>query len=150
MGYPLPLVKEALLSGMNSDDSGKVSSMYLDGYNNPGFSGGPVVRRDYSKAELTYSAVGVISGFVPEIVMVMEPIPIASPEKASDKAKAQGWRIQRKADGSFFEYRDTDHAVPLNTGIVTVCPLRPAIELIRAKHASGPEEKSIQNIQNLK
>ena len=82
--------------------------------------------------------------------MVMEPVPIASPEKASDKAKAQTWRIQRKPDGSFFEYRDTDHAVPLNTGIVTFCPLRPAIELIRAKHASGPEEKSIQNIPILK
>ena len=37
-GLPLPLVKKAILSGM-----GENGLMYLDGHNNPGFSGGPVV-----------------------------------------------------------------------------------------------------------
>ena len=54
-GYPLPLVKRATLSLFHGD------VYLLDGHNNPGFSGGPVVfvppgQRDFKVA-------GVISGF---------------------------------------------------------------------------------------
>jgi len=39
--YPLPLVKKAILSAFSSINDSEV--LLLDGHNNPGFSGGPVV-----------------------------------------------------------------------------------------------------------
>lgn len=39
--FPMPFVKRATLSCMTTDPDQKV--LFLDGYNNPGFSGGPVV-----------------------------------------------------------------------------------------------------------
>jgi len=41
--YPIPLVKKALCSGFRHGDDGKTNGYYLDGINNPGFSGGPVL-----------------------------------------------------------------------------------------------------------
>ena len=40
--FPMPFVKKAILSCTFSQDDG-VQHFYLDGHNNPGFSGGPVV-----------------------------------------------------------------------------------------------------------
>jgi hypothetical protein len=87
--------------------------------------------------------IAVVSGFQPEIVPVVTASKLAPRRKASDKAKEQQWRIHRKADGSFFEYVNTENFAVLNTGIVTAYSLAPAIDLIR-KHAEGPEEKSLQ------
>jgi S1-C subfamily serine protease len=142
-GYPLALIKKGLISGENRvDPAKKATVLLLDGYNNPGFSGGPVVVRDFKMPELAYSVIAVIAGFVPEMASVMEPKPIKSPNEASDNAKQQPWRIRKKADGTYFEYKDTDNAIALNTGIVTAFEIAPAIDLIR-KHSLGPEEKDI-------
>lgn len=54
-GYPLPLVKRATLSLFHG------SAYLLDGHNNPGFSGGPVVFMPSSGGEFRVAA--VISGF---------------------------------------------------------------------------------------
>jgi hypothetical protein len=135
-GFPLALIKKGLISGMNE------SMLYLDGYNNPGFSGAPVVVRDFTKPELAYNLIGVISGFRPEMAPVMEPNPIKSPNEASETSKQQPWRIWKKPDGTYFEYKDTDKAVALNTGIVTAYHIAPALDLIR-KHPLGPEEKEL-------
>ena len=51
-GFPVPFVKKAIVSAFE----GKM--LYLDGHNNPGFSGGPVVR-----AEKPDQVIGVISGY---------------------------------------------------------------------------------------
>jgi S1-C subfamily serine protease len=61
-GYPLPFVKRALVSQLD------MRSMMLDGHNNPGFSGGPVVFRDLTTNALKIG--GLISGyrFAPEPV----------------------------------------------------------------------------------
>lgn len=40
--YPVPFVKSAILSALMKDANGR-GMLYLDGYNNIGFSGGPVV-----------------------------------------------------------------------------------------------------------
>jgi hypothetical protein len=45
LGFPISFVKKAILSALNIEDG----ILYLDGYNNPGFSGGPVVFWDYDK-----------------------------------------------------------------------------------------------------
>jgi hypothetical protein len=149
-GFPFALVKKGLLSGyLPIEDGKKGALMLLDGYNNPGFSGGPVVYRDLKQPNYTLNVVGVVSGFKPEVVSVVEQHPIPSPDKASEVAKDQPWRIQKKEDGTYFEYRDTGNSVALNTGIVYAYALSPAIDLIR-KHPLGPEEKTLTVVPTLK
>ncbi len=57
--YPLPFVKRALVSafGFNSPED----VIFLDGINNPGFSGGPIVHDGLNRSGPVIS--GVISGF---------------------------------------------------------------------------------------
>lgn len=58
-GFPLPFVKRAILSMM---DTKKNKVMYLDGINNLGFSGGPVAFKVNATAE--WRIAGVISGYL--------------------------------------------------------------------------------------
>ena len=55
-GFPLPLIKKAVVSALGLEDG----PILLDGHNNVGFSGGPVARRG-TKEEQT--VVGVVSGY---------------------------------------------------------------------------------------
>lgn len=55
-GYPLPMVKRATLSMFNG------ATFLLDGHNNPGFSGGPVVFRPPGQDNFAFA--GVVSGFI--------------------------------------------------------------------------------------
>ncbi len=55
-GFPLPFIKKATLSAI--DDP----IIYLDGHNNPGFSGGPVIFWDHY--ERKRKRVGIISGYI--------------------------------------------------------------------------------------
>ncbi|MBI5455199.1 MAG: trypsin-like peptidase domain-containing protein [Deltaproteobacteria bacterium] len=64
--FPLPFVKKAIVSCVNFKKGSIVC--YLDGHNNPGFSGGPVVFKEPNKNN--YKVASVISGFRYE----MEPI----------------------------------------------------------------------------
>ena len=55
-GFPLPMVKRAVVSALGLGDS----PLFLDGHNNVGFSGGPVARRG-TKDEQT--VIGTISAY---------------------------------------------------------------------------------------
>lgn len=55
-GFPLPLVKKAVVSALGLEDG----PLLLDGHNNAGFSGGPVVRRWANKEQ---TVIGVVSGY---------------------------------------------------------------------------------------
>lgn len=55
---PVPFVKKATMSGMLTPAP---SLMVLDGYNNPGFSGGPVCFKRENDGE--FSIAGVVSGY---------------------------------------------------------------------------------------
>ncbi len=57
--FPLPFVKKATLSCIQFKDNKQI--LFLDGFNNPGFSGGPVVFSAPNKFE--YKLCGVISGY---------------------------------------------------------------------------------------
>lgn len=57
---PLPFVKKACFSGMLGP---KASMLFLDGHNNPGFSGGPVCFK--KEGARVFSIAGVISGYRP-------------------------------------------------------------------------------------
>ena len=55
-GFPLPLVKRASVSALGLGDE----PVLLDGHNNSGFSGGPVVRRWNNDQQ---TVIGVVSGY---------------------------------------------------------------------------------------
>ena len=63
-----PIVKKAIISMANEEND----SILLDGYNNPGFSGGPVFsilrnkknsKEDFTSKDLLIRIIGVVSGF---------------------------------------------------------------------------------------
>ena len=57
---PVPLVKGGIISGFyGTERLGADSSFWIDGHNNPGFSGGPVV----SMRKDEFAVAGVISGY---------------------------------------------------------------------------------------
>ena len=62
--FPIPFVKKALLSSLDVDEG----LLYLDGFNNSGFSGGPVVFRTSNSNGFLVAA--VISGYRCEITSV--------------------------------------------------------------------------------
>jgi len=51
--------------------------LYLDGQNNPGFSGGPIVFRDLKNPAVIYKLTGVVSAFRADPVPVLKPEAIA-------------------------------------------------------------------------
>ena len=57
--FPIPFVKKAILSAMET----KLDLLFLDGHNNPGFSGGPVVFSQGQNPTDAFSVAGVISGY---------------------------------------------------------------------------------------
>ena len=136
--YPFPFIKRATISStQNIDLSKKAIMVLLDGYNNPGFSGGPIVYRYYYAQGMVMKALGVVSGFIPEVVPVTKKHELKSPADASPEVKAQPWRIQQNPDKSWFEYQDSGNFVALNTGIVQGYLIAPAINVIHA-HPIGP------------
>jgi len=58
--FPMPFVKKAILSCSCIEQDGG-QQFYLDGHNNPGFSGGPVVYKQLGKNK--YKVASVISGY---------------------------------------------------------------------------------------
>lgn len=56
--YPLPFVKKGVLSNLTVEEP---RTFYIDGHNNKGFSGGPVVFKDLSTQH--FKVAGVISGY---------------------------------------------------------------------------------------
>lgn len=64
-GFPFPLIKRATFSGANIQNG--VNYLILDGHNNPGFSGGPVIFFDReSNDKLKHFVAGVISSYYGE------------------------------------------------------------------------------------
>ena len=58
--YPVPFVKRATVSSVSTSASGQ-TTIFLDGHNNPGFSGGPVLFKVQERGELKVAA--VVAGF---------------------------------------------------------------------------------------
>ena len=64
--FPFPLVKKGIVSAL---PQGNVSDLFLDGHNNPGFSGGPVV---YEVVKGTLNVAGVVSGYLSKLEPVYD------------------------------------------------------------------------------
>jgi hypothetical protein len=129
---PPAMIKHAVMSG-ELEINRRAWKLLLDGYNNPGFSGGPVFERN---ANNEYKVLAVISGFFPEFEPVTKARPIASRTAASAKAKAEPWRIIT-VGGSLKELVDTGEWVPLNSGIAIAYTIYSALDLIH-EHPIGP------------
>jgi len=67
--FPAPFVKKAVVSCLPAGFSG-AQVFYLDGHNNPGFSGGPVVFTEPGQTE--FKVAGLISGYRQEMNPVYE------------------------------------------------------------------------------
>lgn len=66
---PVPFIKKASLSAMGTGNDGS-QILYLDGYNNPGFSGGPVCFRTIDQS--TMAIAGVVSGYLSDTKTVYD------------------------------------------------------------------------------
>ncbi len=133
--FPVPFTKKGTLS--NIDYSEQADLMLFDGYNNFGFSGGPVVYQE--KKEGTKSVVGtfyvaaVISGFIPELI----PNANWRLSKPSDNlSQIEEWRI-KKQDGKTYILEDAKTVVPTNTGIIAAYNIHHALDVIK-EHPIGP------------
>lgn len=58
-GYPCPFIKKAILSSIFKENDKEI--VFLDGHNNPGFSGGPIVYKVHNQT--SFQICGVISGY---------------------------------------------------------------------------------------
>lgn len=59
---PIPFVKKAIISNFGADNKNNIFTIFLDGINNPGFSGGPILYRAIESERKLFVA-GVISGY---------------------------------------------------------------------------------------
>lgn len=61
-GFPIPFIKNVIISAIINQNGATV--LYLDGHNNPGFSGGPVVFKNRTgKSKHKWNIIGVISAY---------------------------------------------------------------------------------------
>ena len=60
-GLPTPLVKHAIVSGMINENGRTL--ILLDGHNNKGFSGGPVIVNNPPGSSTPMNIIGIVSGF---------------------------------------------------------------------------------------
>ena len=134
--YPLGFAKKAIVSAFDPLPDHKGMRIILDGYNNPGFSGSPVVFRDVTQAGLTYKVAAVLVGFEPEAGPVRKAEQVR-PEQVNQEDIAQSRIIQ--SDGQLFRLGEkTGNFVMLNTGIAVSYDIGTAVELIH-QHAIGPK-----------
>ena len=69
--YPLPFVKRATVSAIILKKDA-ASTLYLDGHNNPGFSGGPVVFTPESRPQGEWHIAAIVSGYRFDEVPVLD------------------------------------------------------------------------------
>ena len=67
--FPLPFVKKGIVSAMDFYNK-EEKILYVDGYNNPGFSGGPIVFLDLNDKKLKVAA--VVSGYRNQMADIYE------------------------------------------------------------------------------
>ena len=134
--YPDPFVKKGFVSSFSKVGEGTL--LMIDGFNNPGFSGGPIVYRDINQVNNLSAPLyvaGVISGFRPELLPVMIPQKIMA---GDDISKVEQWRIVQLQDGQKAILRNTGQVVAANTGIVIGYGIKHAVDLIK-KNPIGPK-----------
>jgi len=109
--WHLPFIKNATISTLElNPDDGNI--LYLDGHNNPGFSGGPVIIANHHKQE-TLQIVGVVSGYANQNI----PVQLAELKESPSEDQKMG------KETKLIPY------VPENSGIIVAYSI---IEIIKA------------------
>jgi S1-C subfamily serine protease len=81
----IPFVKKGIFSAIDSrDEAGRV--IYVDGHNNPGFSGGPIIFANFDKNRALQIG-GVIAGYRHQPSRVVEMLEIPSAEQEKNEKK---------------------------------------------------------------
>ena len=106
--FPVPFVKKAILSAMPQGDQ---TMLLLDGHNNPGFSGGPVVFSEARKPRKSYRVASIVCGYRFE------------PESIVDKGGAEMPLIYRANTGIVISY-DIRHALDAIHANPIGCPIK--------------------------
>ncbi len=104
--FPLPLVKKGILSAIFFDQPGKF--LLIDGHNNPGFSGGPVVFKPSNTGD--FKVAGIISSYRYELENTFlndSPTPIQTKTNT-------GIVIAYNIDNALDIIRDNPNGVPIN------------------------------------
>ena len=123
-GYPLPLIKSGLLSAMSVVEKPDLYYiLVLDGLNNEGFSGGPIVYKDIESNKL--KVCGVIAGYLPQDDQVYRKIPLKQPDPKTGKK----YKVDKKTD--------TKLVVETNSGLVVGYSINLAVDAIK-KSPNGP------------
>jgi len=119
----VPFIKKGIISANDG------TRLFVDGNNNPGFSGSPIVYRDLSHPnEIIFKVAGVISGFQNQPLPVLRPTEIR-PDQITPEDRAASRLME--SNGKVFRLLDTGTVVQSNTGIVIGHAIDYAIELIR-------------------
>ena len=132
-GYPVAFVKKAVMSGEVTE--GGATEILLEGYNNPGFSGGPLVYRDLDRTASIYKVAGVVKGFRADIAPIFHQEEIRPDQVTADDIAKE--RIVKSHDGRTLRLNDTGEVVKLNTDILVAYSISYAIDLIH-KNPIGP------------
>ena len=122
-GLPLPFVKSGILSAMVSPTK-EYQIIYIDGINNPGFSGGPIVFVDHQTRKLKVA--GVVKGY-----------------KNTDDQENNVYRKIPKENGlseDDYELVKTDMIAKTNSGLVIGFSIQSAVDAIN-KNPIGPVVK---------
>lgn len=134
--FPLAFVKSGVFSGV--ENTGGAVRFYVDGQNNPGFSGGPMLVRSEKTRGNASEVIAVVSGFRFDTtpVQVAEPV---TPDEVTPEDRAKR-RIVVDLNGQLRRLKDDQTAfiVKQNTGFVLGYGIKHAMDLIR-DNPIGPE-----------
>lgn len=109
--FPMPYVKRAIVSMINFIGQ---QQLVLDGHNNAGFSGGPVVFQPVGRQNTGWQIAAVVEGF--------------------SSARSPVYETATEQETSLY--------VEENTGLISACPMDVGLQLIRANPIGFPMQAS--------
>lgn len=93
--FPLPFVKKGIVSAMDLNDTDE-KILYVDGYNNPGFSGGPIVFVDINDKKIKVAA--VVSGYRNQLADIYEKNKATALKAVTNSGLLIGYMINPAVD----------------------------------------------------
>lgn len=109
----------------------------LDGYNNPGFSGSPVVYRDLNQNGIVFKVAGVLVSYIYDASPVVNKKQEIREDEITAEDRLKDDVVRTITDGKYYRVEDTKQLVKLNSGIATAWDIGSAVDLIK-KHPIGP------------
>ncbi|MGH9713954.1 MAG: hypothetical protein ACRD5M_11720 [Candidatus Acidiferrales bacterium] len=134
----LGFAKRATVAAILSFPEQRAQNIQLDGYNNQGFSGSPVVFRDLSQSGLVYKVAGVVVNFLYDATVVVREKGEIRSDQITPQDLQQGDVVKMITTGRLYRVEDTKQLVKLNTGIMTAWDIGSAVDLIK-NHPTGPK-----------